>query len=161
VGPHVVELLGTRTSPRPPQGAGWTDIEARLREMDKTGVKPQVLGWVGASFDGALPAAATRPLWRAQNEDVAAIVKKYPARFSGFASLPTANVAWAAEEFERAHKDLGLIGAVLPLDAFVSLAGARALTPIFEVAQKHHNHIFVHRGAASPDIPGQHPEAGG
>lgn len=160
VGPHVVELLGTRTSPRPPQGAGWTDIEARLREMDKTGVKRQVLGWVGASFDGALPAAEARPLWRAQNDDVAAIVKKYPARFSGLASLPTANVTWAAEELERAHKELGLVGAVLPLDAFVSLTGARALAPIFAVAQKNHSHIFVHRGAASPDIPGQHPETG-
>ena len=30
---------------------------------------------------------------------------------------------------ERAHTELGLIGAVLPLDAFVSLAGARALAP--------------------------------
>jgi predicted TIM-barrel fold metal-dependent hydrolase len=157
VGPTVVDLLKGRTSPRPPQGAGWTDIDARLREMDKTGVKRQVLAWVGASFDAALPAADARPLWRAQNDDVAAIVKKYPARFSGLASLPTANVAWAADELDRAHAN-GLIGAVLPLDAFISLAGARALAPIFEVAQKHRSHIFVHRGAASPDIPGQHLE---
>jgi predicted TIM-barrel fold metal-dependent hydrolase len=160
VGPTVVDLLKTRTSPRPPQGAGWTDLEARLREMDKTGVKRQVLGWVGASFDGALAAADARPLWRAQNDDVAAVVKKYPARFSGLASLPTASVAWAAEELERAHRDLGLIGAVLPLDAFISLAGARALAPIFDVAQKHRSHIFVHRGTASPDIPGEQPETG-
>ncbi|MBZ5560200.1 MAG: amidohydrolase [Acidobacteriia bacterium] len=160
VGPTVVDLLKTRTSPRPPQGAGWTDIDARLREMDKTGVRRQVLAWVGASFDGALPPADARPLWRAQNDDVAAVVKKHPARFSGLASLPTANVAWAADELERAHTDLGLIGAVLPLDAFVSLAGARALAPIFEAAQKHRSHIFVHRGAAGPDIPGQQPETG-
>src|SRR5207237_71218 len=51
-------------------------------------------------------------------------------------------------------------GAVLPLDAFVGLAGARALAPIFDVAQKHRSHIFVHRGAASADIPGQQPETG-
>jgi len=158
VGPTVVRLLGTRTSPRPPQGAGWTDIDARLREMDKAGVTRQVLGWVGASFDGALSAADAKPLWRGQNDDVAAVAKKYPARFSGLASLPTANVTWAAEELDRAHTDLGLIGAVLPLDAFVSLAGARALAPIFDVAERHHSHIFVHRGAASPEIPGQHLE---
>ena len=69
-------------------------------------------------------------------------------------------MAWAAEELERAHRDLGLIGATLPLDAFISLAGARALAPIFAVAQKHRSHIFVHRGAASADIPGRQPEAG-
>jgi len=83
-----------------------------------------------------------------------------PRRFSGLASLPTANVAWAADELRRAHHELGLIGAVLPLDAFVSLAGARALAPIFEAAQQLRSHIFVHRGAASADIPGQQPEAG-
>ena len=160
VGPHVVELLGTRSSPRPPQGAGWFDIEARLRQMDATGVRRQVIGWVGGAFDAALPPADARPLWRAQNDDVGALVRKYPARFSGLASLPTANITWAAEELERAHKELGLMGAVLPLDAFVSLAGARALSPIFEVAQKLRSHIFVHRGVAGADIPGQHPEAG-
>ncbi len=98
VGPHVVDLLAKRAAPRPPQGAGWFDIEARLREMDETGVRRQVIAWVGGSFDGVVPPEDARPLWRAQNDDVGALVKKYPARFSGLASLPTANVAWAAQE---------------------------------------------------------------
>jgi predicted TIM-barrel fold metal-dependent hydrolase len=160
VGPRVVELLSARPSPRAPQGAGWFDIDARLKRMDEAGVQRQVLSWVGAAFDGVLPPDDARPLWRAQNENVATVVKKYPARFSGLASLPTANVASAAEELERAHGELGLIGAVLPLDAFVTLAGARALAPIFAVAQRHRSHIFVHRGAAAPAIPGQHLENG-
>src|SRR5205814_7715325 len=109
VGPRVVELLGTRSSPRAPQGAGWFDIDARLRQMDDTGVRRQLIGWVGGAFDVVLPPAEARPLWRAQNDDVAALVRKHPTRFSGLASLPTANVAWAAEELERAHKELGLI----------------------------------------------------
>ena len=160
VGPRVVELLGARTAPRPPQGNGWFDIDARLRDMDANNVRRQVLAWVGGAFDGALPPAEARPLWRAQNDDLSALVGRHPARFSALASLPTANLAWAAEELERAHAELGLIGAVLPLDAFVGLAGARALAPIFDVAQKHRSHIFVHRGAASADIPGQQPETG-
>jgi predicted TIM-barrel fold metal-dependent hydrolase len=159
VGPKVVELLAARPSPRPPQGAGWFDIDARLKRMDEAGVQRQVLSWVGASYDGVLSPDEARPIWRAQNENVAAVVKKHPARFSGLATLPTANVAWAAEELERAHGD-GLIGAVLPLDAFVTLAGARSLAPIFAVAQKRRSHIYVHRGAAAPGVPGQHPEAG-
>jgi len=160
VGPRVVELLRTRSSPRPPQGAGWFDIDARLRQMDETGVQRQLLAWVGGSFDGTVPPDEARPLWRAQNDDVAALVRKHPARFSGLASVPTANVAWAAEELSRAHTELGLIGAVLPLDAFVTLAGARALAPIFEAAQKLRSHIFVHRGAAGAQIPGQQAETG-
>ena len=160
VGPHVVELLKARSSPRPPQGTGWFDIDARLRDMDANGVQRQVMGWVGAAFDGALPAAEARPLWRAQNADVSALVRKHPRRFSGLASLPTANVAWAADELRRAHHELGLIGAVLPLDAFVSLAGARALAPIFAAAQQLRSPIFVHRGVASADVAGQQPETG-
>ena len=160
IGPRVVELLGQRASPRPPQGQGWFDIEARLRQMDQNGVQRQVLSYVGASYDGVMSAEDARPFWRAQNDDVAALVKKHPARFSGLATLPTANVAWAAEELQRAHQELGLIGATLPLDAFISLAGAKALAPVFAVAQKNRSHIFVHRGAASADIPGRRPEAG-
>jgi predicted TIM-barrel fold metal-dependent hydrolase len=160
VGPRVVELLSARSSPRPPQGAGWVDIDARLKRMDEAGVQRQILSWVGAAYDGVLPPDEARPIWRAQNENVAAVVKKHPSRFSGLATLPTANVAWAAEELERAHRELGLIGAVLPLDAFVTLAGARSLAPIFTVAQKHRSHMFVHRGAAAPGVPGQHAEAG-
>src|SRR5438093_5106578 len=160
IGPHVVELLGKRTSPRPPQGQGWFDIDARLRQMDEAGVQRQVLSYVGASYDGVISPEEARPFWRAQNDDVAALVKKHPARFSGLATLPTANVAWAADELQRAHQELGLVGATLPLDAFISLAGARALAPIFAVAQKNRSHVFVHRGAASADIPGRQSEVG-
>lgn len=160
VGPRVVELLRGRESPRPPQGAGWFDIDRRLRDMDANGVRRQVIAWVGGAFDGALPPADARPLWRAQNDDLGGLVRAHPTRFSALASLPTANIAWAAEELERAHSELGLIGAVLPLDAFVSLAGARALAPIFAVAQRHRSHVFVHRGVAAADVPGQQPETG-
>src|SRR5256885_7228954 len=107
-----------------------------------------------------MPPADARPVWRGQNDDVAALVRKYPGRFLGLASLPTANVAWPPDELQRAHEELGLIGAVRPLDACVSLAGARALAPIFAAAQQLRSHIFVHRGVASADIPGQQPETG-
>jgi predicted TIM-barrel fold metal-dependent hydrolase len=161
IGPRVVELLSARASPRPPQGQSWFDIDARLRDMDRGGVQRQVMSYVGAAYDGVLAPEEARPLWRAQNDDLAALVKKYPTRFSGLATLPTANVAWAADELQRAHQELGLLGATLPLDAFVSLAGARALAPIFAVAQKNRSHIFVHRGVAGADIPGHQPEVGG
>src|SRR5690242_20600961 len=109
IGPHVVELLARRRSPEPAHGAGWADIGAWPRDMDANAVARQVLAWVGAAFDGALPPAEARPIWRAQNDDLAALVKAHPRRFSALASLPTASVAWAAEELERAHGELGLI----------------------------------------------------
>jgi predicted TIM-barrel fold metal-dependent hydrolase len=160
IGPRVVELLKPRANPRPPQGQGWFDIETRLKNLDDAGVQRQVLSYVGAAYDGVMSPEEARPFWRAQNDDVSALVKKHPTRFSGLATLPTADVAAAADELSRAHQELGLLGATLPLDAFISLGGARALAPIFAVAQKHRSHIFVHRGAASAEIPGRQPETG-
>jgi predicted TIM-barrel fold metal-dependent hydrolase len=160
IGPRVVELLKARTNPRPPQGQGWFDIDARLKNLDEAGVQRQVLSYVGAAYDGVMTPDEARPFWRAQNDDLGALVKKHPTRFTGLATLPTANVTAAAEELSRAHQDLGLIGATLPLDAFISLSGAQALAPVFAAAQKHRSHIFVHRGAASAEIPGRHPETG-
>lgn len=180
VGPSVIGLLKKRTSapryttnakgelisiaadgapPSRPQAPAWFDVDTRIRHLDEVGIQHQVLSWVGAAYEGVLAPADARPLWRAQNDDLGAIVKARPERFSGLATLPTSNVQWAADELERAHGELGLSGATLPLDAFVSLAGARQLAPIFAVAQKHRSHIFIHRGAA-PGIAGSYPEAG-
>ena len=181
IGPTVVELMSKRTTapryvvtdkhevfsitrgserPARPQESSWFDVEERIANLDRAQVQRQVISWVGASFEGALSPEEARPMWRAQNDDLGALVKKYPNRFSGLATLPTANAQWAAEELERAHRDLGLIGATLPLDAFITLEGARTLAPIFAVAQKNHSHIMIHRGPANSSIPGALPEVG-
>lgn len=168
---YVVNERGERfsvpagaTEPPPgakPQASVWFDIDQRLRHLDEVGIERQLLGWVGASQDGSLSPEEARPLWRAQNEDLAELVAKHPKRFLGLASLPTSDIPAAAAELERAHKELGLLGATLPLDAFIHLEGARALKPILEVAQRYRSHLYIHRGAAAPNIPGQTPEVGG
>ena len=158
MGPRVVQLAKERGLAA--REGGVYDMEYRLQLMDEAGVQRQVVSYVRAAYDGVLAPDEARPLWRAQNDDTAALVRKYPTRYSGLATLPTANVAWAADELRRAHEELGLIGATLPLDAFTSLEGARALSPIFDMAQRLRSYIYVHRGPASPDIPGQHPEVG-
>jgi predicted TIM-barrel fold metal-dependent hydrolase len=143
-----------------PQAAMWYDIPARLAHLDARGVQRQVVASVGASYDGVLPPEEARPLWRAHNDDLAELVRAHPARFLGLASLPTADIPAAAAELERAHRELGLIGATLPLDAFIHRDSARALAPIFEIAQKHRSHLYIHRGSAAPTVPRQTPEVG-
>lgn len=157
---QVSKSAGTYPGGSRPLAPAQVDVEARLRHLDQAGVAHQVVSTVGSSYDGVISPEEARPLWRAHNDDLAGLVRKYPARFSGLASIPTANPQWGAEELDRAHRDLGLIGATLPVDAFVTLAGARQLAPIFEVAQKHGSHIYIHRGSAGANISGQHPELG-
>jgi len=139
-----------------PLAPAFTDVEARLRHLDKVKVDHQVISWpttLGA--DALLTAEEAKPLWSAYNEDLSKLVKSHPDRFSGFAVLPTSDIPWAVVEFERSLTELGLIGATLPVGAFQTLEGAKHLTPIFEVAQKHRSHIYLHTGPASPGIPGQ------
>src|SRR6202022_2520363 len=50
---------------------------------------------------------------REANDRLAAAVRAYPDRFAGFATLPTADPRAAADELERAVKDLGLLGALV------------------------------------------------
>jgi predicted TIM-barrel fold metal-dependent hydrolase len=152
---RVTDATADASKPSPiwPQA---TDIEGRLRHLDAVGVQRQVISYtVPFGYDYSLTAEEIRPLFQAYNDDLAGLVQKYPDRFSGFAALPTSDVAWAVKELERAHRELGLIGGSLPLNAFSTLEGAQVLAPIFATAQKYRSHIFVHRGAASPGTPGQ------
>jgi predicted TIM-barrel fold metal-dependent hydrolase len=135
-----------------------SDIAARLNHLDQNGIERQLLTHtVALGLDATLPIDELRPLLRAFNDELAAVIHQYPQRFLGVAALPTADPHWAAEELTRAHRDLGFIGGSLPLNAFSTLEGARSLAPLFATAQQHGSHFFVHRGPASAVVPGQPP----
>jgi predicted TIM-barrel fold metal-dependent hydrolase len=121
-----------------------------------------VISWpTTLGVDPVLQPAEARELFAGYNDDLAALVHQHPQRLSGLAALTTSDIAWSARELERAHRELGLIGAVLPAGAFLNLEGARHLAPIFDVAERLGSHIYLHTGLAHPDIPGQwaHPSA--
>lgn len=84
--------------------------ESRLADMDAAGIDVQVISH-------ATPAAQAAPdgtsLARQANDRLAAAIAKYPERFAGFATLPTADPEAAATELERAVGDLGFVGALV------------------------------------------------
>lgn len=135
-----------------------SDIDVRLRHIEKLGIARQLLTHtVALGFDATLPLEQLRPLFRAVNDELASVVKRYPDRFLAVAALPAADPVWAAQELRRAHQELGLIGGSLPLNAFATLEGARTLAPLFAEAQKLGSHFFIHRAPASALVPGQPP----
>lgn len=139
-------------------GPQWFDIDARLDHLDANGIQHQLLSWpTTLGIDAALPAADTLPLWRDYNDELAALARRHPARFSGVATLSTSDIGWSVRELERAHGELGLLGGVLPVNGFASLAGAERFRPVFEAAQRHRSHIYLHTGYANPAVPGQPP----
>jgi predicted TIM-barrel fold metal-dependent hydrolase len=136
--------------------SGFTSVKERLDHLDDVGVERQVISWPTTfGTDAALTPEDAVPIWKAYNEDLSELVAQHPDRLSGLAILPTSHLGWAAQELERAHHELGLLGATLPVGAFHTLEGAKHFRPLLEVAQKHRSHIYLHTGAASDGIPGQ------
>jgi predicted TIM-barrel fold metal-dependent hydrolase len=149
-GPRPGGLRGTQMFDGP---------EARISHLDKHGVQRQLISWPTTSnVDPDLTAEEARLLWTAYNDDLSGLIQKNPSRFTGVAALSTLDIEWSAGELTRAHDKLGLIGGVLPVNGFATLEGARAFSPIFEVAQKYKSHIYLHTGYANSRIPGQPPK---
>lgn len=90
-----------------------TDIGAlRLGEMDEAGITMQVLSVSGPGadlVDGAEGIAFARDI----NNVLAKAVAAHPDRFAGFAHLPMRSPQAAADELERAVRDLGFRGALI------------------------------------------------
>ncbi len=142
-----------------PLGPQWTDINARLDHLDSAGIAHQLISWpTTLGVDAALGASDTLDLWTGWNNETSALVRQNPDRFSAVAALSTSDLDWSRRELARAHEKLGLIGGVLPVNGFFSRASAEQFRPIFEVAQAHRSHIYLHTGFANPVITGQPPD---
>jgi len=86
--------------------------ERRLADMAAAGVTVQVLSASGPGAD-LLPPHAGPDLARAYNDQLKRIVNDQPDRFAGFAHLPMTAPEAAADELERAVRDLGFSGALI------------------------------------------------
>jgi uncharacterized protein len=84
----------------------------RLADMDAAGIDLQVISHVAPAAQGY---AGVEGLARAReaNDQLAVAVRARPARFAGFATLPTADPQAAADELERATAELGFVGALV------------------------------------------------
>lgn len=114
--PELAAAPGTGILARPGSaalGAALGEVgQARIGDMDAAGIDVQVLSH-------AQPAAQSRPgdegaaSARRANDYLAATVAAHPARFAGFATLPTASPRAAADELSRAVGDLGFVGGLV------------------------------------------------
>jgi uncharacterized protein len=86
--------------------------EKRIAAMDAAGIDFQVISHTTPGVH-AVPAHDAVPLARGANDRLAAAVREHPDRFAGFAHLPTADPAAAADELERSVMELGFLGAMV------------------------------------------------
>ncbi len=86
--------------------------ELRLREMDEAGIDVQVLSLTAPGVEQMEPKDAVA-LARATNDALVAATRRHPGRLYGFAAVPTPAPEAAADELERAVRELGMRGAVV------------------------------------------------
>lgn len=132
---------------------GYVEPALRLDFMERVGVRKQLLSLPGLFGVDSLPLAQAAPLVRGFNDALADLCRQQPARFAGLAALPLADPDAAVAELQRARTELGLLGAILPVDAFLSEADAARVAPIFAAGDALGAHFFVHPGRT----PGPHP----
>lgn len=136
----------TSTS-RFPLVGGFVDLEDRLEWMAAQGITHQVITFPGALGPDVLPIAQAEPLVRAVNDELAAVCRAHPTRFTALAGLPLADIDRSVRELERAVRQLGLRGAILPGNYALSLATLAYLDPVLETASDLGAHLMIHPGA--------------
>ena len=118
--------------------------EQRIKDMDAEGTDVQVLS-IHMPFVGYhLDPAQGRALARDFNEEVAGIVREYPKRFAGFATLPVQDVKSAIDELEHAVTKLGLKGAELDTHVNGEQWDEPKFLPFFKAAEQMGAVLFYH-----------------
>lgn len=119
----------------------------RLSKMDACGVRMQILSVSAPSIDQLDPEVGT-PLAKASNNLLAEVIRNYPGRFKGYAVLAPEFPEQAADELERAVKDLGFVG----WNTHSNIAGAyldeERFLPIFARAEQLNVPVYLH-----PTVP--------
>jgi predicted TIM-barrel fold metal-dependent hydrolase len=86
--------------------------DGRIAAMDDAGIDVAVLSLTAPGVEQLDAVEAVR-LARHTNDELAAAVARYPARLAGFATVPVSAPDAAAEELERAVRELGFPGGVI------------------------------------------------
>ncbi len=117
IDPAVIARRGFPPPDQPWGPASRTDElkelgQPRLADMDQGGITVQVLSASGPGAD-LLPPAEGIAFARDLNDALARTVAKHPDRYAAFAHLPMTAPEAAADELERAVRDLGFHGALI------------------------------------------------
>jgi predicted TIM-barrel fold metal-dependent hydrolase len=121
----------------------------RIREMDEAGIAVQVISHLQPGPQVFEPEISVA-LAREANDRLYDGIQVHPARFAGFAALPTPNPEAAADELERAVSDLGFKGGLISGQTNGSFLDERKFWHIFARAEALDVPIYLH-----PAIPNE------
>ena len=129
-----------------------TDLgDARLADMDASGITVQVLSVAGPGAD-LVPGQAGVDLARAYNDALAEACVRHPTRYRGFAHLPLLDPEKAADELERCVRQLGFHGVLVNGATDGRFLDDPAFEPILAKAEALDLPIYLHPGIPTQSV---------
>ena len=117
--------------------------EERQKKMDESGIDVQAFSLSAPGVEQLDPSIGTA-LARGTNDYLAEVIKKYPDRFIGFATLAPKHPEEAADELERCVKKLGFKGWNTHSNYGDSYPDEKQYLPVFERAEALNVPIYIH-----------------
>jgi aminocarboxymuconate-semialdehyde decarboxylase len=118
--------------------------DARIKDMDSTGVSIQVLSTIPVLFNYWAKPTDGYETSRFLNDHIAETVSKTPARFIGLGTVPLQNINLAIKEMERCVKELKMPGIEIGSNINGRNLGEKEFFPFFKAAENLGCAIFVH-----------------
>lgn len=123
----------------------------RIKEMDQTGIDMQILSLVSPGVQ-VFDAAAAVELAKKTNDRLSEAIKEFPERFLGLACVALQNPEEAANELERAVKELRLKGALINSYTKGEYLDDNKYRVFLQRAEKLRVPLYIHPRAPSPSM---------
>ncbi|MEJ0088085.1 MAG: amidohydrolase family protein [Pseudomonadota bacterium] len=132
---------------------------ARIADMDASGIDMQVLSLTSPGVQ-VFDAATANALAVSSNDELAAAIARYPARYAGLAACAPQDPQAAAREIERGVTRLGLRGVIINSHTQGERLDDPKFWDIFAAAEALDVPIYLHPNAPPRDMIAPYLEAG-
>lgn len=119
------------------------DMDVRIAEMDAAGVDMHLLSVTSPGVQ-VFEAQQATELAAQLNDELAAHIRRFPARLAGLATVAPQDPVRAADEIDRAIGKLGLNGIIINSHTHGEFLDDRKFDPLLEAAQRNRAPIYIH-----------------
>ena len=127
--------------------------DLRLAQMDRDGIARAVLSIAGPGVQIERDTATAVRCARESNDFLAGEIQKRPDRYAGFAHLPMQDAKAAADELQRAIRELGFVGAMINGHTNGQYLDHPSLYPFWERAEALGALIYLHPADPPSTMP--------